>query len=152
MELKSRCPQWECCSREGEGGAMNKPRIDVAKTQGKLKRDQVSKNSPTNPAHTDSRCTTAPAIDIKSRWIQGTQCEERQTTPITSKTDWRRTPFLSQRQCGHSELATQIQMSSWKVQTKRNNWRGSWSFSYLNIYPQRNHVTWKNQKVFYRQV
>lgn len=67
MELKSRCPRWECCGRGEVGGAMNEPQMNVAKTQGKLKRDQVSKDSPTDPDRNENRCTTAPATDINSR-------------------------------------------------------------------------------------
>lgn len=100
MELKSRCPQWGCCGRGRVGGGMNEPQMDVAKTQGKLKRDQVSKDSPTDPDHNENRCTTAPAIDINSRCIQGTQCKEKQRASPQKQTEGP----LSQWHLGHREL------------------------------------------------
>lgn len=65
VELRASCLQRDCCM-----GAVQGPWVNGQSTQGKLKRDQVSKESPLDPDRIDSRCTSPPVIDCSNKWFK----------------------------------------------------------------------------------
>lgn len=97
------CNGTDCSER-----AVHGLQINVAKTQGKLKGDQVVRESPSDPDHIESRCPRAPAIDTSSKCIPGWEKRE----DIYLLKNWLKDPSLSGKEDTMSYLYPDVILES----------------------------------------